>query len=72
MSILARTAAALGVLSLSLAGPYAVEAGADAVGAFSVNGGTLTEIAQSPFALPAGATPFGLAVTGAGELENEQ
>jgi 6-phosphogluconolactonase (cycloisomerase 2 family) len=51
---------------------YTVEAAADAVGAFSVDGGTLTELAQSPIALPAGAKPFGLAVIGTGELENEQ
>jgi 6-phosphogluconolactonase len=43
---------------------YIVESGHDAIGAFAVNGGTLTELASSPFALPAGATPFGMAVTG--------
>jgi 6-phosphogluconolactonase len=45
---------------------YVVESGHDAIGAFAVNGGTLTELASSPFALPAGATPFGMAVTGRG------
>jgi 6-phosphogluconolactonase len=33
-----------------------------AVGAFAVSGGTLTEVASSPTALPAGATPAGLVV----------
>jgi 6-phosphogluconolactonase (cycloisomerase 2 family) len=42
---------------------YVVESGADAVGVFAVNGGTLTEISSSPFAGPAGATPFGMVVT---------
>jgi 6-phosphogluconolactonase len=32
------------------------------VGAFAVDGGTLTELASSPTALPAGATPAGVAV----------
>jgi 6-phosphogluconolactonase len=34
-----------------------------AVGAFAVNGGNLTELASSPTALPAGATPAGIVVT---------
>ena len=34
-----------------------------AVGAFAVNGGTLTELASSPTSLPAGATPAGIVVT---------
>jgi hypothetical protein len=29
-----------------------------------VNGGSLTELPGSPFALPAAATPFGIVVTG--------
>jgi hypothetical protein len=41
---------------------YVVDAAANAVSAFAVAGGTLTELAQSPFALPAGATPFGIAI----------
>lgn len=41
---------------------YVVDAALDAVSAFAVSGGSLTELAQSPFALPAGATPFGVAV----------
>jgi hypothetical protein len=39
---------------------YVVDAALKAVSAFSVDGGTLTELAGSPFALPAGATPFGV------------
>lgn len=39
---------------------YVVDAALDAVSAFSVSGGSLTELSQSPFALPAGATPFGI------------
>jgi len=34
-----------------------------AVGAFAVNGGNLTELGTSPFALPAGATPAGIVVS---------
>ena len=34
-----------------------------AVGAFAVNGGTLTELAGSPTSLPAGATPAGIVVS---------
>jgi hypothetical protein len=41
---------------------YVVDAAANTVSAFAVAGGTLTELAQSPFALPAGATPFGIAI----------
>jgi hypothetical protein len=41
---------------------YVVDAALDAVSAFSVEGGGLTERPQSPFALPRGATPFGLVV----------
>jgi len=42
---------------------WVVSSGADAVNAFSVNGGTLTELASSPTAEPAGATPSGIVVT---------
>lgn len=41
---------------------YVVDAAIDAVSAFAVDGGSLSEIAGSPFALPAGATPFGIVV----------
>jgi hypothetical protein len=41
---------------------YVDESRIGAVGAFSVHGGDLTELAGSPFALPAGATPAGIAV----------
>lgn len=41
---------------------YVVDAAAATVSAFAVDGGALSELAQSPFALPAGATPFGIAV----------
>jgi 6-phosphogluconolactonase (cycloisomerase 2 family) len=50
---------------------YVVEAGANAVGTLAVDGGALTELAQSPFALPAGAAPFGLAVTGQSDSRDE-
>jgi 6-phosphogluconolactonase len=42
---------------------YVVDAALNAVTAFAVSGGSLTELAPSPFALPAGATPFGIVVT---------
>jgi 6-phosphogluconolactonase len=42
---------------------YVVDAAIDAVSAFAVSGGKLTELSSSPFALPGGATPFGIAVT---------
>jgi hypothetical protein len=42
---------------------YVDESKADAVGAFAVNGGNLTELASSPTALPAGAAPAGIVVT---------
>lgn len=38
------------------------ESSADAVGAFSVDGGSLTELPGSPTALPAGSAPAGIAV----------
>jgi 6-phosphogluconolactonase len=41
---------------------YINESRIDAVGEFAVNGGGLTELAGSPVALPAGATPAGIAV----------
>jgi 6-phosphogluconolactonase len=42
---------------------YVDESTAGAVGAFTVNGGSLTELASSPATLPAGATPAGIVVT---------
>ena len=42
---------------------WVVSSGADAVNAFSVNGGTLTEITNSPTTGPANATPSGIVVT---------
>jgi 6-phosphogluconolactonase (cycloisomerase 2 family) len=42
---------------------YVVDAALDAVSIFAVDGGSLTELSSSPAALPAGATPFGVAVT---------
>lgn len=39
---------------------YVVDAAIAKVSAFAVSGGLLTELAQSPFALPGGATPFGI------------
>jgi 6-phosphogluconolactonase len=42
---------------------YVDESRIGKVGAFAVNGGNLTELATSPFALPAGATPAGIAVS---------
>jgi 6-phosphogluconolactonase len=42
---------------------YVVDAALDAVSGFSVSGGSLTELGGSPFALPAGATPFGIVAT---------
>jgi 6-phosphogluconolactonase len=41
---------------------YVNESRIDAVGMFAVNGGDLTELASSPVALPAGATPAGIVV----------
>jgi 6-phosphogluconolactonase (cycloisomerase 2 family) len=40
---------------------YVDESRIGKVGAFAVNGGNLTELSTSPFALPAGATPAGIA-----------
>lgn len=42
---------------------WVVDTGADAVSAFAVNGGDLTELPSSPTPLPAGAAPFGIVVT---------
>jgi 6-phosphogluconolactonase len=42
---------------------YVDESRIGAVGAFAVNGGSLTELASSPTSLPAGATPAGMVVT---------
>jgi 6-phosphogluconolactonase len=41
---------------------YVDESRIASIGAFAVDGSTLTELASSPFALPAGATPAGIAV----------
>lgn len=41
---------------------YVVDSGLDAVSAFAVHGGNLSELSSSPTALPAGATPFGIVV----------
>jgi 6-phosphogluconolactonase len=39
---------------------YVVDAASAKVSAFAVSGGSLTELASSPFTLPAGAKPFGI------------
>jgi 6-phosphogluconolactonase len=39
---------------------YVVDAAIAKISAFAVSGGLLSELAQSPFALPSGATPFGI------------
>jgi 6-phosphogluconolactonase len=39
---------------------YVVDAATAKVSAFAVSGGLLSELPQSPFALPTGATPFGI------------
>ena len=39
---------------------YVVDGALDAVSAFAVSGGSLSEVPSSPFPLPAGATPFGI------------
>ena len=48
-----------------------VDAGLPAVSAFAVSGGSLTELVQSPSALPAGATPFGIVVTSSDQENNQ-
>ncbi len=42
---------------------WVVDNGADAISAFSVHGGSLTELRSSPTSLPAGAKPFGIVVS---------
>jgi hypothetical protein len=42
---------------------YVDESKIDAVGAFQVDGGNLTELAGSPYPLPAGAKAAGVVVT---------
>jgi 6-phosphogluconolactonase len=44
---------------------YVVDAAIASVSGFSVSGGSLTELASSPAVLPAGATPFGVAIVAA-------
>ncbi|TMD80761.1 MAG: hypothetical protein E6I77_00935, partial [Chloroflexi bacterium] len=39
---------------------YVVDAALNAVSAFAVSGGALSELPSSPFQLPVGATPFGI------------
>jgi 6-phosphogluconolactonase (cycloisomerase 2 family) len=51
-------------LDVSGAHLYVVDAAIASVSGFSVTGGSLDELASSPAALPAGATPFGLAIVG--------
>jgi 6-phosphogluconolactonase (cycloisomerase 2 family) len=41
---------------------YVVDAAIASVSGFSVSGGSLTEVASPPTALPTGATPFGIAI----------
>jgi 6-phosphogluconolactonase len=41
---------------------YVVDAGVAKVSAFGVDGGSLTELASSPIAIPGGAAPFGIVV----------
>ena len=41
---------------------WVVNSGGDTINAFSVDGGTLTELTSSPTAGPAGATPSGIVV----------
>ncbi len=57
-------------ISIDPSGKYAyvVEAMGDAVATLSVSGGQLTELSQSPTALPTGAKPFGVAVSGPTDL----
>jgi 6-phosphogluconolactonase len=44
---------------------YVVDAAIAAVSGFAVSGGSLSELGSSPTALPAGATPFGIAIVSA-------
>jgi 6-phosphogluconolactonase len=48
---------------------YVVDAAIDAVSVFAVSGGSLTELSSSPAALPTGATPFGIVVTKAQDID---
>ena len=48
---------------------YVVDAALAAVSAFAVDGGTLSELGPSPFALPTGATPLGVVVTRSDQAE---
>ncbi|HEY8684447.1 MAG TPA: beta-propeller fold lactonase family protein [Chloroflexota bacterium] len=41
---------------------YVVDSGSNAVSAFTVSGGSLSELASSPVSLPTGAHPFGIVV----------
>jgi 6-phosphogluconolactonase (cycloisomerase 2 family) len=41
---------------------YQLEGGAQRIGALSARRGTLVELASSPFALPAGSSPWGIVV----------
>jgi hypothetical protein len=61
-------------LRLDAAGRYLfnLEGGSNTVAAFAVSGGTLSELPGSPFALPAGSSPFGLAVAGLFANQDEQ
>ena len=51
-------------LDVSGAHLYVVDAAIASVSGFTVTGGSLQELTSSPAALPAGATPFGLAIVG--------
>jgi 6-phosphogluconolactonase len=44
---------------------YVVDAAIASVSGFAVNGGSLNELGSSPSALPAGSTPFGIAIVSA-------
>ena len=44
---------------------YVVDAAIASVSGFAVSGGSLSELSSSPTALPAGATPFGIAIVSA-------
>lgn len=49
---------------------YVVDSGSNAVSAFAVSGGNLTELGSSPVALPAGSHPFGIVVDSARHSDN--
>ena len=51
-------------LDVSGANLFVVDSAIASVSGFSVSGGSLVELQSSPAALPAGATPFGLAIIG--------